>query len=69
MITLIVDILLAAMACYLLLGLLFSIYFYLAGAAKLDDGTSGTPWDFKLIIFPGVVLFWSSLLFKIIRKS
>lgn len=69
MITLIVDILLGSMVCYLLLGLLFSVYFYIAGASRLDEGTNGTPWHFKLIIFPGVVLFWGVLLMKILRKS
>lgn len=69
MITTIVDILLGGMALYLILGVLFSFYFYLSGASKVDEGTKGTPWHFKLIIFPGVVLFWSVLLLKILRKS
>ena len=67
--TLIIDILLSAMALYLLLGLVFSIYFYLRGAEKIDAGTTGTPWHFKVIIFPGVVLFWSVLLIKLIRND
>lgn len=53
---------------YLLIGLLFSIWFALAGAKKLDDGVSETPWHFKLIIIPGAVLLWVVLLAKIIRK-
>ena len=69
MITLIVDILLGSMVCYLLLGLLFSVYFYIAGASRLDEGTNGTPWHFKLIIFPGVVLFWSVLFVKSLKSS
>ena len=68
MITQLIDILLGAMALYLLLGVVFSFYFYMKAAAKIDEGTSGTPWHFKVIIFPGVVLFWSVLFIKLIRK-
>ncbi len=67
--SLIIDILLGVMATYMVLGLVFSIYFYLKGAAKIDDGTKDTPWHFKVIIFPGVVLFWSILLLKLVRSN
>ena len=63
-----VDIFLTLLTAYLVLGLLFSIYFYLGGAVRIDEGTKGTPWHFKLIIFPGVVLFWSILLVKALRS-
>ncbi|MGD1961148.1 MAG: hypothetical protein ACFB2Y_19995 [Fulvivirga sp.] len=53
---------------YLLIGLVFSIWFALAGAKILDDGVAGTPWRFKLIIIPGAILLWVVLLSKIIRK-
>ncbi|MEP5611946.1 MAG: hypothetical protein ABJP45_06835 [Cyclobacteriaceae bacterium] len=68
MIEIIVDIVLLLMGIYLMLGLLFSIYFLAKGAAKFDEDTKGSPWHFKLIIFPGIVLLWSILLFKTIRK-
>ena len=67
--SLIIDILLGVMATYMVLGLVFSIYFYLKGAAKIDDGTKDAPWHFKVIIFPGVVLFWSILLLKLVRSN
>ncbi|MEM7298530.1 MAG: hypothetical protein AAF391_09730 [Bacteroidota bacterium] len=67
--TTVIDIFLAGLALYVIIGVLFSIYFYLKGADKIDEGTSGTPWHFKLIIFPGVVLFWSALLIKLLKKS
>lgn len=60
----VIDILLFSVLIYLILGLIYSVYFYVSGAAKVDEGTQGTPWHFKLIIFPGVVLFWSVLLLK-----
>jgi len=67
--TVIVDIVLACMALYLVMGILFSIYFYAGGASKIDEGTKGTPWHFKLILFPGVVLFWSVLALKLVKRS
>lgn len=64
-----INIFLTGLALYLMVGVLFSVYFYAKGAAKIDEGTAGTPWHFKLIIFPGVVLFWSVLLIKLMKKS
>ncbi|MEO9484890.1 MAG: hypothetical protein ABJG47_15630 [Ekhidna sp.] len=61
-----VDILLGVMTMYLIAGVLFSIYFYVKGASKIDEGTDGTPWHFKLIIFPGVVLLWPALFIKLL---
>jgi hypothetical protein len=69
MITILVDIFLTFLAGYLILGILFSFYFYIKGASQIDEGTQGSPWHFKLIIFPGVVIFWSFLLLKILKKS
>lgn len=63
-----IDILLLVGLIYILLGILFSVYFYATGARKIDEGTAGTPWHFKLIIFPGVILFWSVLLTKTLRS-
>lgn len=62
------DVFLIVLAIYLIFGVVFSFYFYLKGASKIDEGTAGTPWHFKLIIFPGVVLFWSVLLTKALKK-
>lgn len=65
----VIDTLLILALVYVVMGLLFSVYFYTKGAARIDEGTEGTPWHFKLIIFPGVVLFWSVLLVKSLKSS
>ena len=65
----IIDSLLFASALYLVIGVVYSIYFYVTGGKKLDSGVVDAPWHFKLIIFPGIVLFWSALLVKQIRNS
>lgn len=64
-----INSLLTLLALYLMAGVLFSIYFYVKGGTRLDQGMVGTPWHFKLIIFPGVVLFWSVLLIKLMKRS
>lgn len=66
---LLIDTILDLMALYLIAGVLFSIYFYVKGSAQIDEGTKDTPWHFKLIIFPGVVLLWVALLTKLMRKQ
>ena len=65
----ITDILLSTMAFYLLFGVLFSIFFYAKAGIKIDNGVKDTPWHFKLIIFPGVLLFWIVLLKKFYKGN
>ena len=53
---------------YVGVGLLFTIWFVLVGAKKMDDGMEGTPFHFKLILIPGSILMWPVLLIKIFKK-
>ncbi len=53
---------------YLGIGLLFSIWFVLVGAKKIDNGMEDTPFHFKLILIPGSVLMWPVMLIKILKK-
>lgn len=53
---------------YLGIGLLFSLWFVLAGAKKIDEGVAATPFHFKLILIPGSILIWPVLLVKILKK-
>ncbi len=66
--TAIIDIFLLLMGIYLVIGLIFGIYFIIYGAQKLDDGVSGSPWHFKLILLPGSILLWLVLLIKLVRN-
>ena len=54
---------------YLAIGVLFSIWFVFAGAARLDDGVPKAPWHFRLIILPGSILLWIPLLIKLLKKK
>lgn len=49
---------------YLLCGLLFTIPFLLKGICIVDETAKGSSWGFKLIIVPGVIVFWPLLLKK-----
>ena len=60
----IISILLLLAGLYLLIGLVFAILFLSKGITKIDEGAKGTNRWFRLIILPGVILFWPPLLHK-----
>ena len=57
------------MALYLLAGLVFAIPFVIKGVAVIDEGARGSSWGFRLIIIPGVTVFWPVLLNKWLHAS
>lgn len=69
MMELIIDLILWTLAIYLIAGLAFAVFFLIKGAALIDDGTRNTPWHFKAIILPGVILLWIVLFMKLMKKK
>src|SRR5438309_1683859 len=59
-----VSILLIIVALYLIFGLLISFFFLVRGLSEIDEGTHGTGISFRLIILPGMIVFWPVLLKK-----
>ena len=59
-----VEILLIIVAIYLLVGVLFVVPFLMKGLNKVDEGANGSTIGFKIIIIPGVIVFWPMLLSK-----
>ncbi|HMK19591.1 MAG TPA: hypothetical protein VK492_15420 [Chitinophagaceae bacterium] len=59
-----IQILLIVTAIYLLGGVLFVIPFLMNGLDKVDEGANGSTIGFKIIIIPGVIVFWPVLLSK-----
>ena len=59
-----VEILLIIAAVYLALGVVFVISFLMKGLMKVDEGAHGSTMGFKIIIIPGVIVFWPVLLSK-----
>ena len=64
-----VEILLIIAAVYLLMGVLFVIPFLMKGLNKIDEGAHGSTIGFKIIIIPGVIVFWPVLLSKWMKKT
>lgn len=59
-----VQIILILVSIYLLLGVLFVIPFLIKGLRKVDEDAHGGTIAFKIIIIPGVIVFWPLLLSK-----
>ena len=59
-----IDIALIIVAVYLLSGLVFAIAFLLKGLTVVDEGAHGASIGFRIIIIPGVIVFWPFLLYK-----
>jgi hypothetical protein len=49
---------------YLAAGVLFAVFFLNKGIQKMDTAAHGSGWGFRLIILPGVIVFWPVLLNK-----
>ena len=64
-----IEVILIAAGIYLLLGVLFVVPFLLKGLTKVDAGAHGGTIGFKIIIVPGVIVFWPVLLRKWIEKQ
>ena len=63
-----VEILLIIAALYLLMGVLFVIPFLMKGLNKVDEGAHGSTIGFKIIIIPGVIIFWPLLLKRWVKN-
>lgn len=57
-----IQILLSITAIYLVVGVIFSFFFYRKGLHKIDKAAIGSTLGFKVIIFPGILIFWPFLL-------
>ena len=56
-------------AAYFAIGLVFSIYFFLSGAKRLDKGIKASPWTTRLILIPGAIAMWIFLIPKLFKNS
>jgi len=60
----IVTIILYIVAVYLAMGFLFMIPFVIKGVDRIDESAHGSSIGFRIIIIPGVIVFWIVLLKK-----
>lgn len=61
----VVSALLLVADLYVVCGVIFSVFFFLKWFNKIDEGTQGSTWKFKLIITPGTIVFWPFLLSRV----
>ena len=64
-----IEVVLIIVLIYLLLGVLFVVPFLLKGLTKVDESAHGGTIGFKIIIIPGVIVFWPVLLTKWIKRN
>jgi len=64
-----IEIVLIIVSIYLLLGVLFVIPFLIKGLTKVDEGARDGTIGFKIIIIPGVIVFWPLLLRKWVKAN
>lgn len=64
---LIIETLLYIVLLYLFCGFVFAIAFIRNGIDKVDDSAHGSGFGFRLIIIPGIMVFWILLLKKWIK--
>lgn len=65
----IVSIILLIIAVYVAAGVVFAIAFVTRGVTRIDEAAQGAGWGFRVIIFPGTILFWPVLLRKWITAA
>jgi len=65
----IIEIILFIIVVYLFCGLVFAIPFVLKGVTAIDEGAHGSSIGFRIIIMPGVMIFWPFLLKKWIKAK
>lgn len=64
-----VELILIIVLLYLVLGALFVIPFLLKGLEKVDESAHEGTTGFKIIIIPGVIVFWPVLLKKWMKAN
>jgi hypothetical protein len=58
---------LAALALYLVVGLVFACAFVTRGVQRIDPAAIGAPWSFRILILPGSAALWPWLLRRWMR--
>ena len=55
------------LGAYAAFGALFGVLFLWVWVARLDRAAAHASWGFRVLIFPGVVLFWPLFLARLLR--
>jgi hypothetical protein len=60
-------VILVIILAYMVAGVLFATIFVTRLIHVIDETTTGSPWSFRLVIFPGCVIFWPLLAKKYLK--
>jgi hypothetical protein len=62
-----VSLLVTLAGVYLAMGLLFALFMAFAGVGKIDPAAKEGTWGFRLLIIPGMTVFWPMMLMRLIK--
>jgi hypothetical protein len=65
----IINIFLAILGVYFLIGLLFGIYFLIKGSTKIDPLMKDTKKKVRFLLLPGVIVTWPFLIGKLFKSK
>ena len=65
----IIEIILLILAAYLVVGFVFAIAFVTKGVERVDEGAHKATIGFRIIIIPGVMVFWPLMMKKWIASN
>ena len=63
------NLLVTVIGLYFGVGLIIAIVFFLGGARRIDPGADGMSLQAKLITFPGTMVLWPVMLFKLFTQK
>lgn len=55
------------LGAYAGVGAVFAVFFLWKWVARLDRAAANATWGFRVLVFPGVVLFWPLFLERLLR--
>jgi hypothetical protein len=56
------------LAAYAAAGAVFAVLFLLKWVGRLDPVAAHATWGFRVLVFPGVILFWPLFAARLIRQ-
>jgi uncharacterized membrane protein len=65
----IINIFLAVLGVYFLIGLLFGLYFLFKGATKIDPLMQDTKKKVRVLLVPGVIATWPFLIGRLFKSK
>ena len=63
----IAQLLVDVLAGYLAAGALFGVLFLWRWVGRLDSSARHATWGFRVLVFPGVTMFWPLFLIRVMR--